>query len=289
MDMARHARLMRLATVASIITALTLIAVKVFAWVMTDSLSLLATLIDSIMDAVASLVTLVAVRISLVPADDDHRFGHGKAEYLSVLVQSAFITASALFLVYQATSRMISNEQSLANETTGIVVMVISIVATLCLVSFQRYVVQQTRSTAIAADAMHYQMDLLTNAGVILALLASTLGYHNLDNLLTMLIAAYMLINVVKLVREAIRHLMDHSLPEQQLAEIEKICLSIEGVLGVHEVRTRVSGQVPFIQLHLDLDGDLPLRTAHDIGFSAKQAILEWMPNADIIVHLDPD
>ena len=289
MDLARRGRLMKLATAASITTAFTLIIVKVIAWHMTGSLSVLATLVDSVMDTVASLITLVAVRISLTPADDKHRFGHGKAEYLSVLIQAAFITASALFLVRQAITRIGSEEHTLSNESVGIVVMVISIVATVCLLLIQRYVVRQTGSTAIAADAMHYRIDLLANSAVIVALLAAIQGYRNVDNILTIAIAVYMLFGVAKLVWEAIHHLMDHSLPESDLAEIERLCLGVEGVTGIHEVRTRVSGQVPFIQLHLDLDGDLPLRIAHEIGDQAEQAIKEWMPNADVIVHLDPN
>lgn len=289
MELARRGRLMRLATAASIITALTLIIVKVIAWHMTGSLSVLATLVDSIMDAIASLITLVAVRISLTPADEEHRFGHGKAEYLSVLIQAAFISASALFLVRQAVNRIGNEEHMLTNEGVGIAVMVISMVATVCLLLVQRYVVHQTGSTAIAADAMHYRLDLLANGAVIVALLAAVQGYQNVDNILTIVIAAYMLFGVVKLVWEAIHHLMDHSLPESDLAEIERICLSVEGVISIHELRTRVSGQVPFIQLHLDLDGNLPLRVAHDIGDQVELALKEWMPNADMIVHLDPN
>lgn len=289
MELAQRSRLMNYATAASVMTALLLITVKVVAWYMTGSLSVLATLVDSIMDAVASLITLVAVRISLTPADDEHRFGHGKAEYLSVLMQAAFISGSAIILLLQAVKRLTTESTVLINETVGIIVMLVSIAATLSLLLFQRYVVRKTGSSAIAADAMHYKVDLLTNIAVIVALAGSTAGYPTMDSVLTIVIAAYMLSGVVRLVWDAIQHLMDHSLPQEQLQEIERLCLTVEGVISVHEIRTRVSGQIPFIQMHLDLDGDLPLKEAHELGYRAKQAVLEWMPNADIIVHLDPD
>ena len=289
MDLAQRSRLMTYATIASVVTALLLIVVKIIAWYMTGSLSLLATLVDSVMDAVASLITLVAVRISLTPADAEHRFGHGKAEYLSVLMQAAFISGSAIVLFLQAIKRLASDNTPLVNENIGIAVMVISISATTALLVFQRYVVRCTDSTAIAADAMHYKVDLLTNTAVIVALVASAYGYSSMDSYLTIAISVYMLIGVVRLVSEAIQHLMDHSLPVEQLQEIERRCLSVEGVISVHEIRTRVSGQIPFIQMHLDLSGDLTLREAHEIGYQAKQSVLEWLPNADIIIHLDPD
>ena len=289
MNLAQRSRLMTYATIASVMTALLLIVVKVIAWSMTGSLSLLATMVDSVMDAVASLITLVAVRISLTPADDEHRFGHGKAEYLSVLMQAVFISGSAIILFLQAARRLASDSTPLVNEDIGIAVMVISISATTALLMFQRYVVRRTDSAAIAADAMHYKVDLLTNVAVIVALVTSIYGYPSMDSFLTIAIAVYMLTGVVRLVLEAIKHLMDHSLPVEQLQEIERRCLSVEGVVSVHEIRTRVSGQIPFIQLHLDLSGELTLREAHDIGYQAKQSVLEWLPNADIIIHLDPD
>ena len=289
MDLAQRSRLMTYATIASVATAFLLIVVKIIAWNMTGSLSLLATLVDSVMDAVASLITLVAVRISLTPADDEHRFGHGKAEYLSVLMQAAFISGSAIVLFLQAIKRLASDNTPLVNEDIGIAVMVISISVTIALLAFQRYVVRCTDSTAIAADAMHYKVDLLTNTAVIVALVASAYDYSSMDSFLTIAISVYMLVGVVRLVWEAIQHLMDHSLPLEQLQEIERRCLSVEGVISVHEIRTRVSGQIPFIQMHLDLSGDLTLREAHEIGYQAKQSVLEWLPNADVIIHLDPD
>ncbi len=282
-------KLLKIASMASVITASLLIFAKLMAWFMTGSLSLLATLIDSAMDIIASIITLIAIRIAITPADESHHFGHGKAEQLAALAQSAFISGSAVVVLLNALDRLSVEQSSLSNEPIGIAVMVFSIIATIILLSIQYYVISKTNSAAIKADALHYKVDLLANAAVIIALLGANAGFYQIDNALAIIISGYMLYSVKKLVWDAIQNLMDQSLPINEQTAIENIALSVEGVKGVHEIRTRVSGSKPFIQLHLDLDGRLPLQEAHDIGYSAKVAILDYLPEADIIIHLDPD
>ncbi|MRI34154.1 divalent metal cation transporter FieF [Endozoicomonas sp. OPT23] len=289
LDQANHERLMKLASRASVFTAATLIIVKLVAWFMTGSLSVLATLLDSVMDIIASVITLVAVRIALAPADAEHRFGHGKAEYLAVLAQSMFICGSAIILFLSAIDQLLAGESHLENEAVGLYVMLFSIVATLALLTIQSYVVKRTGSAAIAADSMHYKVDLLTNITVIGALIGASYGYFYFDAGFALIISVYMLASVGKMAWDATQQLMDHSLPEEQVKEIEQIVMSVEGIRGIHEMRTRISGRVPFIQMHLDLNGDLPLRTAHDLGQIAEDRILAYLPTADIIIHLDPD
>lgn len=169
------ARLMRQATYASIGVALLLIIAKLIAWGVSDSLSLLATLIDSMLDALASFVNLLAVRHALSPADREHRFGHGKAEALAGLGQAAFIAGSAAFLLLEAARRFV-NPVPLESYGIGIAVMVFSIAATLLLLAFQRHVIRKTGSVAISADSLHYRTDLLVNGSVIAALLLASLG-----------------------------------------------------------------------------------------------------------------
>ena len=152
----RAARLMRLATYASVAVASVLVVTKFGAWVMTDSVSLLSTLIDSVLDVAASALNLIAVHHALQPADDEHRFGHGKAEALAGLGQAAFISGSAAFLLIEAGER-IFNPKTIDNSEIGIAVMVVAIVLTVILVAFQRYVVRKTGSLAIGADSLHYQ------------------------------------------------------------------------------------------------------------------------------------
>ena len=281
-------RLLKQATYASVATASVLILAKLIVWFMTGSMSLLATLLDSTMDVLASLITLFAVRIAITPADDDHHFGHGKAEQLAVLAQSAFIGGSAVVLLLNTLDRITGDEIIVENESAGIAVMIFSLVATLVLLAFQRHVIKKTDSPAIKSDSLHYQVDLLTNIAVLLALAGSGLGYPQMDNILALLIGAYMLFSVRSLAWEAIQQLMDQALPEEDLREIERRALSIDGVLGIHNVRTRVSGTTPFIEMHLDLLADITLDDAHEIGARAKRAVLEYLPDADVMFHLDP-
>ena len=188
---AEAARLMKLATTASVAVALVLVGVKAFAWVTTDSVALLSSLVDSALDVAASVLNLLAVRHALTPADREHRFGHGKAEALAGLGQAAFIAGSALFLIVEASRRLLA-PQPVEDGLVGFVVMGVSIAATLGLVIFQRRVIRLTNSVAISADSLHFTSDLLVNVGVIVALVLSTrLGLALADPLIALAIAAY--------------------------------------------------------------------------------------------------
>jgi len=281
-------QLMRRATYASITTALLLIAAKVVAYLVTDSVSLLSTLLDSLLDAAASLVTLLAVRQSLVPADREHRFGHGKAEPLAALGQSAFIAGSAVFLIVQAAGRLLS-PPSLEHTGVGIAVMAVSIVATLALVAYQRRVIRRTGSLAIKADSLHYASDLVVNASVIVALvLASVYGWQRADPLFGIGIALFILFTAWRISRQALDMLMDRELPDDARQQIRALATANPGVRAVHDLRTRASGQTIFVQLHLEVDGSLTLMQAHAIADAVEADILAAFPDAEVIIHEDP-
>ena len=286
-DPAETAKLLRLATYASISVALILIVAKLIAWGLSDSVSLLATLIDSVLDALASLINLIAVRHALTPADKEHRFGHGKAEALAGLSQSMFIAGSAGFLLLEAGRRLIS---PIAVESVGVsmLVMVFSIVATLLLLSFQAHVIRKTNSTAIRADALHYRTDLLVNASVILALWLSVKGWAGFDALFACAIAIYILYSAWEIITVSYDHLMDRELPDEQREEIERLVLQHKSARGLHDLRSRHSGTVTFIQLHLELDDDLSLLEAHKISDEVELCLLEAFPGSEIIIHIDP-
>ena len=281
------ARLLRLATYASISVALVLIAAKLVAWGLSDSVSLLATLIDSVLDALASMINLVAVRHALIPADKEHRFGHGKAEALAGLSQSMFIAGSAGFLLLEAGRRIIS---PIAVEAVGLgmLVMVFSIVATLLLLAVQNHVIRKTNSTAIRADALHYRTDLLVNGSVILALWLSVRGWAGFDALFACAIAIYILYSAWEIIKVSYDHLMDRELPDEQREEIKTLILGQKSVRGMHDLRSRHSGTVTFIQFHLELDDDLSLLEAHKISDEVEMHLLEAYPGSEIIVHIDP-
>jgi len=281
------ARLMRLATYASTATAIMLIVAKLFAWLWTDSVSILSTLIDSCLDAAASLINLLAVRHALEPADKEHRFGHGKAESLAGLAQATFIAGSAGFLLLEAARRLF-HPQPVNVVGIGISVMIFSIAVTLILLAFQRYVVRKTGSTAIKADSLHYATDVLVNGSVIVALLLAFYGWPGFDPLFAAAIGIYILYNAKQIASEAIQHLMDHELPDADRKRIHDIVISHKHVKGMHDLRTRRAGTTAFIQLHLELDDKLTLLHAHAISDAVEAKIKKAYPDSEIIIHEDP-
>jgi len=281
------AKLLRIATYASVATATLLILAKTVAWLLTGSVSVMASLVDSVMDAGASLINLFAVRYSLMPADDEHRFGHGKAEALAGLGQATFIAGSAVFLVLHAFDRLL-HPQPLAQIGVGLAVMLFAILATVVLLWIQHYVIKRTNSTAIRADALHYATDLATNSATVLALLLAQLGWSGLDPLFALGIAAYILYSAYHIAWEASQLLLDRELSAQEREEIESIAQSTPKVLGLHGLRTRQSGQTKVIQLHLELDDDLSLADAHRISLAVDEALRARFPAADITIHQDP-
>jgi len=282
-----RAGLLKLASGASVLTAGFLIVAKLAAWSVTGSVSLLASLVDSVMDSIASLINLFAIRYSLQPADEDHRFGHGKAEPLAGLAQAAFIAGSAVFLVFHAIDRLRFPHQ-LEQIGIGVAVMVLAIVMTVGLLVIQRHVIRKTGSTAIRADSLHYLTDLLTNISVLLALYLSTLGWTWADPVFAMMVAVYIFYSAFQIGHEAFQQLMDRELPEDILKQIEAIALSHAEVIGTHELRTRQAGHTRFVQLHLELDKNLPLKHAHAIADEVEAEIMALLPGAEVMIHQDP-
>jgi len=262
--------------------------IKLLAYIITGSVALLSSLIDSVLDAFASLVNLFAVKHSLEPADEEHRFGHGKAEPLAGLAQAAFITGSSLLLVLEAINRLV-NPVEIKHGLAGILVIMFSLILTIVLVLYQRYVVKHTSSIAIQADSIHYFSDITLNIGVIVALVLST--YFDLsvaDPVIALGIAVYIIYSAWKIARNSLNQLMDRELPEEDREKIQTIILSHPQVTSLHELRTRASGKDRFIQLHLEMDGKLSLQEAHIIADQVERDLLEAFPQADIIIHEDP-
>ncbi len=285
---ADNAKLMRWATYASVTTAVVLIFAKIIAWFMTDSVSILATLLDSSLDVLASLINLIAVRHALEPADNEHRFGHGKAEALSGIGQALFIAGSAGFLLLQAIGRIINPQNMVTGLEVGVGVMLFSIAATLLLLSFQKYVVSKTGSTAIKADALHYKTDLLVNGSVIVALFLTVYGWGYFDAIFGVGIAIFILYNAWQIVKEAIDLLMDHEIADEERDKIADIIIGHEQALGYHDLRTRRSGTRVFVQLHLELDAAQSLASAHAIADTIEKRIAALFDDAEVIIHEDP-
>ena len=281
-----RAGLLKLASVASVVTAGILIVAKLAAYAVTGSVSLLASLVDSVMDSFASLINLFAIRYSLQPPDAQHRFGHGKAEPLAGLAQSAFIAGSAIFLVFHAIDRL-QHSRALEQIGVGVVVMAVAIVMTLGLLAIQRYVIRRTGSTAIRADSLHYLTDLLTNMSVLLALYLSSLGWTWADPVFAIAVAIYIFYSAFQIGHEAFQQLMDRQLPDDVLKEIRATAMRHPEVNGTHELRTRQAGHTKFVQLHLELDENMSLKSAHAVADQVEKEILALLPDAEVIIHQD--
>ncbi|MEE3696304.1 cation diffusion facilitator family transporter [Glaesserella parasuis] len=271
----------------AVIVAATLIIAKAFAWWQTGSMAILAAMTDSLVDLFASLTNMLVLRFALQPADDDHTFGHGKAESLAALAQSAFITGSATFLLLQGIQRL-TEPQLVQSSELGIAISLFSIVLTAALVLYQKKVVKLTQSPAIEADSLHYQTDLYMNAAILVAMILNIYGVIYADALFAIGIALYILFNAAKMCWEAVQSLLDKALPQEEVDQIWAIALQHPRIIGIHDVKTRRAGAIRFIQLHLELDDHLPLVVAHYITDSLEQKILAVFPHSEVIIHQEP-
>lgn len=281
-------RLRRLATNASLATATVLIVTKLIAYWISDSVSLLSSLIDSSTDLMASVVAFVGVREAMRPADTQHRFGHGKAEAVAAMAQAAFIGGSAALLAIEAIRRLITPEPVNAG---GIAVgaMVLSIVLTAALVTFQRHVVRRTGSIAVGADKLHYSGDILMNMAVIAAiLLTEWTGVGAFDTLFGIGISAFLVYGASRIVRDALDVLMDHELPQEERDRIVAIVRRRSSVAGVHDLRTRRSGAAEFIELHMEIDPLMTVAAAHDIADQVERDLCAAFPKAEVLIHQEP-
>jgi ferrous-iron efflux pump FieF len=281
-------RLNLLAAVASVGVAATLVCAKLAIWIVTGSVAVLGTLIDSGLDVIASLVTFVSVRQAAQPPDRAHRYGHGKAEAIGALVQAGFVLGSAFFLANEAIRRLIA-PQPIAQGGVAIAVLLLAILLTMALIALQRFVVRRTHSLAISADSLHYRSDLLMNLAVIVAmLLVAATGRPLIDPLFGLGIVGLLLYSATGVARRALDMLMDRELPAEARSRIRKLALGHPQAHNVHDLRTRRAGSDVFIELHLELDGDLDLEQAHAITDEVEARIRAAFPEADILVHQEP-
>lgn len=280
--------LKQLATLASIATAAILCLIKLAAAFYTGSLSVLSSMIDSMSDVFSSFISFIAVRFSSKAANEKHRYGYGKAEALSALFQSCFVAASGLFVIYEGIKRFFIPRE-LADTNIGLLVMIFSLVATLILISFQRYVVKKTDSLAVSADSMHYVVDVATNASVIATLVVVKLfEAYWFDTLAAVFVSIYLLKNAYELACEAVSMLMDRELPHEIRQNVESVVLEHGFVKGIHDLRTRDLGGIYMFEFHLELDGNLSLYETHELSNAVEESLQKVYPSSQIVVHQDP-
>jgi len=283
-----NAALTRWITTLSVGTALVLSVIKAAAWLAGGSVALLASLADSSLDLVASLITFFAVRYAAEPPDAEHRFGHGKAEAFASLVQAGLVFASAALVGREAIGRML-DPQPVQNETWGIVVMVVSVAFTSLLITAQSRVLRQTNSVAVSGDRAHYASDLASNGAALVGLVVISLtGWRMADAIAGLIVTGILLWCAVGVFREAANQLMDHELPPADRARIVELLTADVRLTDVHQLRTRASGPYVHMQMHVDLDPDLSLEVAHEVVVAGERRVLAEFPQADIIIHADP-
>jgi ferrous-iron efflux pump FieF len=280
--------LSRQATTLSVVVAIVLIAVKAFALGASGSVSILASLADSALDLLGSLGAFFAVRWAAAPPDDDHRHGHGKAEALSSLVQAGLVFASAVFISWEAISR-IFEPRAVTGGAWGVAAVVISIAVSLWLVRVQTRAIRASGSLAVTGDRAHYVADI--GAGLVVLIGVVSGAYLNapaLDAAAGLIVAIWLFWGAAGILRASADQLLDRSVDDATRARIVALTLADPRVLGIHQLRTRMSGSVLMIQMHLDLEPTLTLMAAHDIVVEAEQRLLVALPQADILIHPDP-
>jgi ferrous-iron efflux pump FieF len=286
---AERGDLTRRAAMASVSMALFLVALKVWASWATGSVAMLGSLADTILDVVASVITFLGVRWAAMPADAEHRFGHGKAEALAALIQVILIIFSALGIAWRAFDRLGSGERT-ADIEIGVGVSIVAMAATFGLLAYQRYVIRRTASVAIHTDHVHYQSDLLLNVAVIVALsLDQMLGWTLADPLFGLVIAAWLLYNAWSAASQSVDQLMDREWPEAERDAFLAATRDFPELAGLHDLRTRHSGSHRFVQFHVWVPADWTIAHAHERMDAVEEALQDRFPATEIIIHLDPE
>lgn len=287
MELKQYSHYVRSVSRITLAIALALTLLKLVFWRLTGSVGLLASLMDSSLDVISSSFGFFTIRYALKPADDDHRFGHGKAEAIGGLVQCAFTAGCALFLVLEALGSF-RNPSGLSHTYGGIMVMVVSTILTFGLTLYQKWVIRKTASVAIHADHLHYEMDVLQNIAVMAGIFFNERLGNLFDPFVGLLVGCFIFYGAYKIGVSAIHALMDKDLGPEFQAEIESIVYSFADVKGIHALKTRQAGYHKFIQMHIELSGDMSLKAAHDIGDEIENSIRQLYPEADVIIHEDP-
>ena len=280
--------LIKAASIASLLVSSALIIIKYFGWTETDSISILGSLADSLIDFLASIFVFIAISFSSLPADKEYRFGYGKSEGLVVFIQSLLIGISGLYVLNEAIQRFF-HPSEINQPSVAVWIIFISIVLSMALILFQKYVVKISQSKAIESDQYHYLTDLYINISVLISVLVSGwTSYLFIDSLIGLFIAVFVIYSAINLLKKSFKILLDHELPNSERAQIKAIALTHPEVMGFHDLRTRDAGRNYVIQFHLELDPQMTLLHSHEVIEQVMEQVLDAFPDAEIIVHSDP-
>lgn len=281
-----HQILIKSASYASCIVAILILLIKAHAWFLTLSQSVLASLIDSMLDLTSSFINLIAIRFALKPPDHHHRFGHEKIQDLTIFSQSIFFFLSGS-LACISSIKSFRDKSIPINLDYGINVMYVCIVLTIMLLIYQTYVIRKTNAEITKVDKLHYFIDLITNVAIIISINLSS-RFWFIDSLFGVCISLYIIYSSYALFRKAFKNLVDEEFPEEDRQKIIAIITRFNEVQGIHEMKTRYAANKPFIQCHIEMDGEMSLYTSHYISDQICNALLSEFPGGEIIIHLDP-
>jgi cation diffusion facilitator family transporter len=281
--------LRRLASAIALGAAVVLIVAKLWGWMATDSVALLTSAADAVVDALAATATFFGVRFAQHPADSEHRFGHGKGEALAAFAQAILLASTATVLAAQSLWRLVY-PQHVTAITLGIWIAAGGLATSSLLAAMQTWVVRRTGSTAIAADRAHYLMDAVLNGAVLIALaLTSVTGWERADPISALMIAGYMIVGARRVAETASRQLLDHELPHEQRERIKAAAVACVGIRGVHDLRTRDAGDRVFVEFHLEVDGHVSVHEGHGMVDAAERAVAGlFAKETEVIGHLEP-
>jgi cation diffusion facilitator family transporter len=288
-NISTNQRLRRLASNTSFSMALTLVGIKIVAWALTGSMALLAAAVDGILDVCTSAVTLIGVRFAERPEDHNHRYGHGKGETLSAFMQALLLAGAGFALAVQALRRFL-HPQPLTALDAGLLMTGGSLIAVLCLVAMQSWVIRATQSTAIRADRRHYVADIVVNLGILISLGSTwATGWRRIDPVIGIGLSIYMIWSGWTMVRGVLHSLLDEELSEPERSKILEAVRATQGVVDVHDLRTRNASDKKFIDFHLEIGGALTVRAGHDICERAADAVRSlYDGKADVLIHAEP-
>lgn len=278
----------------SLVAGLGIFVLKGVAWYLTGSVALLSDALESTVNVVAAAAALAALTVAARPADANHTFGHSKAEYLSAVFEGVLVVAAAVAIVHQAMTRL-AHPRTLSDLGSdlgwGLGISAATAVLNGLLAAYLLRLGRARRSPALVADGAHIATDVVTTAGVLLGIgLAWITGWWVLDPLLALAVAIQVLLTGARLVRDSVGGLMDAALPEDELRDVEAVLArKREGVLEIHDLKTRRSGRLPFVQFHLVVPGEMSVNRAHDLCDHLEEDLRSTLPGAQVLIHVEPD
>lgn len=273
----------------SFVTAIGIIILKVSAYLLTGSMGFLSDALESGANIIAAIITLVALLVAARPPDNEHAYGHSKAEYLSSGAEGTLILVAAGFIAWQAIVRLL-NPEPLNQVALGILVSAAAALANFLVARVLLKAGKEHRSDALTADAQHLMTDVWTSVGVIVGVaLVSLTGWLWLDPVVALVVAAQILFTGFKLVRNAVNGLMDAGLPDEEVAQVRSILerFDSEGV-KYHALRTRRSGAQRFVSVHIQVPGDWSVQQGHELLEKIEGEIRSDLSPVNVLTHIEP-